>query len=125
MSDQVADLLDDAADLLERGGWIQGALEDRGAHCALGALVFADPFNQYRLRARAALAEQVGLNPDRAGNWLANWNDAPLRTRQQVLDTFRAAAKQERMDSGGRAHEPPSVAPAAGQVLPGDAPMSG
>jgi hypothetical protein len=97
MSDQVADLLDDAADLIEYGGWIQGALEDRGAHCALGALVDVDLENQHRYLARAALAKQVGLNPDRAGNWLANWNDDPLRTRQEVLDTFRAAAKAERM----------------------------
>jgi hypothetical protein len=125
MSDQVADVLDDAADLLERGGWIQGALEDRGAHCALGALVDVDLENQHRYLARAALAKQVGLNPDRAGNWLAAWNDDPLRTRQQVLDTFRAAAKQERMRTETPAPPRTPERDGVGTGLAGDAPNSG
>jgi hypothetical protein len=125
MSDQVADVLDDAADLLERGGWIRGALEDRGAHCALGALVVVDLENQHRYLARAALAKQVGLNPDRAGNWLANWNDDPLRTRQEVLDAFRAAAKQERMRPETPAPPRTPERDGAGTELAGDAPTSG
>jgi hypothetical protein len=131
MSDQVADVLDDAADLIEYGGWIRGALEDRGAHCALGALVVVDLENQYRYLARAALAKQVGLNPDRAGNWLANWYDDPLRTRQEVLDAFRAAAKQERMHpetsrllpgppSGGRRDEELAGGDAETRTRPAD-----
>jgi hypothetical protein len=123
MSDQVADVLDDAADLLEREGWIQGALEDRGAHCALGALVDVDLENQYRYLARAALAKQVGLNPDRAGNWLANWNDDPLRTRQEVLDAFRAAANHDRMPRESPAPPAPPDPRAVGTRRAGDAPL--
>jgi hypothetical protein len=81
--------------------------------------------NQHRYLARAALAKQVGLNPDRAGNWLANWNDDPLRTRQQVLDTFRAAAKAERMPPETPASPRTPERDGAGAGLPGDAPMSG
>jgi hypothetical protein len=93
MSDQVADVLDDAADWLERNGWSQGI--GGGSNCALGALIHvaADLFeNQLAVDALVAVLELP------YGFAVAQWNDDPARTKQQVLDAFRAAAKQERMD---------------------------
>jgi hypothetical protein len=92
MSDQVADVLDDAADLLECGGWIQEALYDsEGGFCSVGALyeVCEDP-----LVRNAAYGALFPLNGRRS---VADWNNDPLRTKQQVLDAFRTAAKVERM----------------------------
>jgi hypothetical protein len=99
MSDQVADVLDDAADLLEREGWIQGALHGAVGHCADGALEIAScRYNASAntdmwLAATDALGECIGFEH----STIPGWNDNPARTKQQVLDTFRAAAKQERM----------------------------
>jgi hypothetical protein len=94
MSDQVADVLDDAADLLEREGWIQGDLWRRdsyGGRCALGAICDAALDNR-NVRVAAARAVLGG-----SSTYLVDWNDTPGRTKQEVLDAFRAAAKQERM----------------------------
>jgi hypothetical protein len=97
MSDQVADVLDDAADRLEREGWIQGDLVTGDGFCALGALLQANTAKD-RLDARDALGRVLGIAPALTpGTWLTGWNDDPSRTKQQVLDAFRAAAKQERM----------------------------
>jgi hypothetical protein len=131
MSDQVADVLDDAADWLETHEWIQGdlyvhnaALETIGA-CSVGILGYSAHPAAQKLAARDALAKQLDIAPEsRGGVWLADWNDAPERTKQQVLDAFRAAAKAERM-------QPLDTRPVAspelrgGIGLPGDAPSSG
>jgi hypothetical protein len=92
MSDQVADVLDDAADLLETHEWAPGG---DGGRCALGALhSIARATRGLRRRALAALADSLGLP---YGYMIPAWNDAPGRTKQQVLDAFRVAAKAERM----------------------------
>jgi hypothetical protein len=93
MSDQVADVLDDAADLLERKGWAPGV--GGGGRCALGALYsVARATDALRQRASRVLADSLGLP---SGYRIAQWNDDPARTKQQVLDAFRTAAKVERM----------------------------
>jgi hypothetical protein len=93
MSDQVADVLDDAADLLERDGWVQGHLHNQDGYCMEGALAQVCPSTHlYGLfwEAMAVLSLHLYSVVDR-------WNDDPFRTKQQVLDAFRAAAKAERM----------------------------
>jgi hypothetical protein len=123
MSDQVADVLDDAADLIERGGLVKEALYDgEGAFCSVGALYEVCSTPSLRMDAYTAIYSFTG------GCSVADWNNAPERTKQQVLDTFRLAAKRERMppiDSGGGGPDPRVAPPAAGLGLPGDAPMSG
>jgi hypothetical protein len=94
MSDQVADVLDDAADLLERNGWAPGIGD--GGHCALGALYHVAGPSHRRENQLAVDALVAALGLER-GYAVAVWNDDPGRTKQQVLDAFRAAAKQERM----------------------------
>jgi hypothetical protein len=120
MSDQVADVLDDAADRLEREGWAPGV--GGGGHCALGALYSVAGMTALRQRASRVLADSLGL-PYRYR--IADWNDAPGRTKQEVLDAFRLAAKAERMRPETPA--PPGTPDpcGVGTGLAGDAPMSG
>jgi hypothetical protein len=122
MSDQVADVLDDAADLLEREGWTQWAQVSPEGICAGHALRQASiPTYVLAHPARQSFTSHIGV-----GYWdLTAWNDAPERTKQQVLDAFRAAAKAERMPPETPA--PPGTPDpcGAGVGLPGDAPMSG
>jgi Fe-S-cluster formation regulator IscX/YfhJ len=118
MSDQVADVLDDAADLIERGGWIQNALYDHaGGFCSVGALYEICPTDFPRWRTYAALRSVIG------GRSLAEWNNDPSRTKQQVLDAFRAAAKQERMhlESSRLLPGPPSGGRRDEELAGGDA----
>jgi hypothetical protein len=84
---EVADVLDGAADIIERDGWCQGALERDGAVCAIGALTMAMRPTVARDRAFAALARRLG------GDSVARWNDAPERTKQEVLDLFRTSGR--------------------------------
>jgi hypothetical protein len=123
MSDATADVLDDAADLLEREGWIQRDDKTEHGRCAVGALIETE--SEHRWAARDRLLLEIGrscrTNPTRR---LMIWNDAPGRTKQQVLDAFRAAAKQERMAPGTSAPADPPVG--WGEPNPGRrAPTSG
>jgi hypothetical protein len=107
MSDAIADVLDDAADWLETHIWIQGDLymyqEDDGrliGACSVGVLSNSSHPVLQRLGARDALAKQLDIVPEvHGGLWLADWNDVLGRTKQQVLDAFRAAGKRERSAS--------------------------
>lgn len=93
--EKIADVLDDAADYIEANGWCQKHLESpTGEVCASGAIRAVEPGAAWG-DGYDALALFLGLD-----NWLVSsiprWNDAPGRTEQEVLDAFRAAAKQQR-----------------------------
>lgn len=104
--DQVADLLDSAADLLLVSGWHQGSAVSRtGARCLVSATGWSAiaPSVEYRYRireqrhiivaARAALCAHLGLSrPDQ----LITWNDSRQRTFDEVLDALRDTAKRVR-----------------------------
>lgn len=94
---EVANVLTTAADILERDGWIQGAMYNRdGCHCALGALHAAARQLDYDYSpvwdACALIAARVadaGYSP-----WdLPGWNDAEGRTVTDVTTLFRDTAK--------------------------------
>lgn len=109
----VSEILDKAADLIEpEGAWTRGTLardnrgldvaaEDANATCwcAAGALQHSiggswsdDGIGVYHA-AREAVLLAVGLtDSDR----LANWNDTPGRTQQEVVTALREAARKER-----------------------------
>jgi hypothetical protein len=121
MSDQVADVLDDAADLLEREGWVQGHLQNQDGYCMEGALARVCPqTHTYGLfwDAMAVLSLHLYSVVDQ-------WNDAPGRTKQQVLDELRFIAKRERMPPETPAPPGTPDPRGVGQELAGDAPMSG
>jgi hypothetical protein len=110
MSDQIADVLDDAADYLEPRRWGQappGKHTPDSGYCALGVLgVVGRGRHLPKAAAIGALVRMLGLDE----GWdLALWNDAPGRTKQQVLDAFRGAAKAERMPPGTSALADPPV----------------
>lgn len=80
----------DAADYIEKHGWCQHSLQDpNGRVCIFGAidLVTADP--DVLGNAVVRLSRQVSYYP------ITAWNDAPERTKQEVVDTLRAAAMAE------------------------------
>ena len=107
---QVADLLDRAADHIDRVGWTQGdwheetpGLQPKDSPvCADGALAVAaygDPFgagghrepDRFALHSAAvtALIRHIGAG-------LIDWNDAEGRTKDQVVGAMRAAAAEQR-----------------------------
>ena len=107
-----ADILDKAADLIEQRGWAQGYFVDhRGGLCARGAIYAAcgmepDPDPHVRI------VEWPGWNPaDPAWDALCQldtavddfaemWNDAPERTKEEVVSALRAAAQAARESDG-------------------------
>ena len=106
MSDEVADLIDAAADKIEKDGFHQGAYfpgawisKSRRVPagvpvCILGA-INAVGYSEPVLR-RFAIATIGRLVPPSFYS-IPAWNDHPGRTQQEVLDLLRKAAKQERM----------------------------
>lgn len=120
MSYETADILDGAADVIERDGWHQGDYGAPGKQdqqpiegqpvCALGAIRVARRLDVRWSAAAAAwfggiddhpaveaLAQTTGI---KVGG-VHKWNDAPERTKQEVLDALRLAAKNERCAADG------------------------
>lgn len=92
MRAEAAALLEDAADLLEQGGWIKNAYQTSEGYCVVGAIAAAAvsyPLTPTAIHviARSALGDATGV-----GTMM--WNDAPERTKQEVLDALRGAAKE-------------------------------
>lgn len=96
------DVLELAASILEREGWIQGYAHRDGRYCAWGAITVAaggryDSVDDFRLLEapseglvqHAAILLETYLN-DRE---IATWNDESGRTKQEVVDALRLAAK--------------------------------
>ena len=77
----------DAADYIEEHGWCQYEPANRkGAVCAVGALMAVSSSPSIKLDA----IELVKLV---IGQWhIPNWNDAPERTKEEVVSALRAAA---------------------------------
>lgn len=92
----VADVLDRAADHLERVGWVQGTFFEGGPAdisspcCAHGALMAVVVAPDGRRAAYYALERQIGDNS------VHSWNDAKGQTAENVIATLRAAARAER-----------------------------
>ena len=109
-ANKVADLLDRAADHIDRVGWTQGdwceekpGLQPKDCPvCAGGALTVAaygDPFStgghckpdQFALRVAAVTALIRHIC-----DGLIDWNDAEGRTKGEVVGAMRAAAAEQR-----------------------------
>lgn len=85
----VADVLNGAADLIERDGWCQG--RDRGPHgecCADYALRLAAGYSTLYGAARDALLAKVRRR------YVATWNDAPRQTKAKVVHALRSTASR-------------------------------
>lgn len=89
MEKSVADVLNDAADIVERG-WCQGVYI-RGDSCCTTYAIWAalgDPTN----KAFDALSALVGGN-------IIEWNDAPKRTQAEVVAKLREASALARAEA--------------------------
>jgi hypothetical protein len=101
------DLLRDAAEYISEHGWTRGKMrDDKGAVCAMGALYMTTVVgidNIYRAtllgEAVTALGDIAGVAVIRTGpgsfgvNEVPKWNDAPERTAEEVVLTFKRAAE--------------------------------
>lgn len=81
-------LLLDAATVLEEDGWTQRRVFDENGYCALGALyranhcsIFGDDFDRAAVALRAHTDDVISA-----------WNDAPERTKEEVVAALRKAA---------------------------------
>ena len=74
-----------AAAYIEEHGWCQGVLrKDTGAVCVVGA--FLDINCNYEVFSRSSAA--IGVPP----GVISRWNDAPSRTKNEVINSLRKAA---------------------------------
>jgi hypothetical protein len=104
--DRSAKILLAAAEMLEAGVWAQGGLPGSGgvncnepnARCAGLAVTeiadrYPDATGDDRERATQRLLRHLGLQ----GNEFAvyRWNDAPGRTKEEVVSALRAAAEDK------------------------------
>lgn len=94
------EILNAAADLIERDGWCQGAFRRNGKHCLLGAIaetVAGDArsgFNHILAHnddAREAV--RVFLATVQCDLGVPHWNDKPGRTQTEVVAALRKAAQ--------------------------------
>jgi aryl carrier-like protein len=107
----IADVLDRAADHIETVGWWQGALYDHEqaistpldqcAVCAMGALNVAlhgTPHFARELQANEPTAHDVAelIEQGLDGVELADWNDRPGRTQDDVTALLRRTADELR-----------------------------
>ena len=98
MNEDAARLLEAAGDLIERYGWWQSGKRgtgDNGAgRCATIALLDADPDNDRAfLAAVDAACKEIGVEWPYSARALAIWNDAPERTKEEVIAALRNAKR--------------------------------
>lgn len=88
----VADVLNGAAELIERDGWVQGRFADGARRCASQAIYDATLAGPGTVRvfheARDVFAEDIAADT----TWA--WNDAAGRTQAEVVAALRAAAER-------------------------------
>lgn len=94
----VADVLNKAADLIERDGWCQKHFRgENGEHCLTDALMRAAgcfPGDSFGTKAVSyGKAYDVLTRRVRRKN-LVFWNDKPGRTKDEVVVALRAAAER-------------------------------
>lgn len=101
-----AEILVQAADLIEERGWNQGDyVNDCGGLCTFGALYIAvgltpafirtDEADQRALAALTVVDEAAQALRQHVGRdvGISEWNDAPGRTKAEVVTALRAAAQ--------------------------------
>lgn len=98
--DQIKAVLLDAAKLVERG-WCQGVattvIDGRRCHCAVDAIGVAARGRPLSNHATNAVKDHLGLERHCR---FASWNDAPERTRAEVVAALRGAAEGLGKESG-------------------------
>lgn len=90
MTKPCSDILNEAADLIEKFGWIQGnyGAEECG-YCALGAILAVDFDDDYSIH---SFNNYIQDNHPDMNLGAVEWNDTPGRTKEEVISTLRKAA---------------------------------
>ena len=112
----IADVCDEAADIIGANGWLQGEPWPGSLHyrpgmpvCEMGALAVALGDRCWRrlpgdvireADPRGTLATVAGAVEHHLGFPLTIWNDAPGRTEGEVVELLRGTAKKLREPSG-------------------------
>jgi hypothetical protein len=79
----------DAIKLIEKHGWVQGKRGHANiGYCAVGAVVNSTMDYWASGKAITAMEKQVPYG-------VASWNDAPGRTKEEVIAMMRKAAMEE------------------------------
>lgn len=77
----------DAADYIEEHGWCQRQMEDGMKVCAMRALMVVAPLS-------VAVISEVMLRRHIGAKWgIPAWNDAPERTKEEVVEAMRVAGR--------------------------------
>jgi hypothetical protein len=88
--DECGQMLLRAADYIEEHGWCQSRVMDKeGRVCLLGAILYVGGTG-LDFMPRVEKAAGIGQ-----GGLIACWNNAPGRTKQEVVDVLRRAAYTE------------------------------
>lgn len=97
MSATPQDVLREAARILMRDGWTQGEVgTPGGTKCAVGAIKAACGVHLYDWSDTAVAAADLLQNwVDPRGSYrVADWNDAPERTAEDVILALKRAAEE-------------------------------
>jgi len=99
----VASIINDAHNLIERDGWVQGKLRTKKGYCIVGAIVAAASGEDIELRWRAV--EYVAMAC--GSQFVSIWNDCQDRTKREVLKVLKCAVliAQECEHMKGYAHD--------------------
>lgn len=82
-----------AGQVLEEVGWCQKSFRDPdGRRCLMGALSLAKVGTCYNPEVMNLLTKAVLGQPERYGAGLTAWNDAPGRTKEEVIAKLNEAA---------------------------------
>ena len=115
MSDEIADLLADGREYIEKNGWWKNRLLGPNGRqaCALGGLLFSQGMGEEDIntprgaKIRQAMITLAGVikqyvpagrfsHADRSVDVITGFNDKIAKDRQEVLDLFAKAEKIER-----------------------------
>lgn len=89
-----SEVLEKAHDFLDNNGWMQFASHSNGSYCAIGAIVKGTGVLKDGLEPIGVVFSYLYKVTGVHG--IIEWNDAPGRTKEEVLDALMAAAKLAR-----------------------------
>ena len=85
-----------AADIIEEKGWYQGnMIGPKGELCMLGALNVASDYSLEYFNVRTVVRDHLHISVKDKSFSLSNWNDAPERTKEEVIAALRGAAEEQ------------------------------
>lgn len=111
-----SEVLDKAADIIERGGLCKSKLQAGDARCARGAIMDAMGMtisgffiSEPKFRAVDYTLARAIYGNEHVSDAVAHWNNAPERTADEVIAMLRAVAATERARE--RTEIPPRMLP--------------